>query len=84
MTLDQIKDAANRYLFDELLPYPIEEWSDLTTPSPNIALQHCKWMCVQIQTMENIDKAMRWLCFVQGVFWTLNIRSISDMRNDNR
>lgn len=49
-------------------------------------LQHCLWMLEQIPEMvtEKPDKAMRWLCFVQGVLWAHGYKTITEMRDDNR
>lgn len=50
------------------------------------SIAHIKWMLQQIPIqLENnkIEKAMRWLGFVQGVLWCKNIRSIQEMRDDN-
>ena len=37
------------------------------------ALRHCLWLCVEAQTWteERREKAMRWLCWVQGVMWSI-------------
>jgi hypothetical protein len=51
------------------------------------SLNHVKWMLEQIPMFieENkIDKANRWLGFVQGVFWVRNFYNIGEMRDDNR
>jgi hypothetical protein len=36
-----------------------------------IQAQHALWMCVELQTFppEKVEKAMRWLGFVQGILW---------------
>jgi len=41
-------------------------------------------MCVKIHDMDEEGKAMRWLCFVQGVLWMTGRRTIDQMRDDNR
>lgn len=33
---------------------------------------------------ENMDKANRWLGFIQGVLWTTGLYSIEEMRDHNR
>lgn len=50
-------------------------------------LRHAAWMCRETMTFteENeIEKAMRWLGFIQGVFAVYGYRSIDEMRDDNR
>ena len=58
-----------------------------TTPLANDdVLSHCLWMCEEGQLLVDqgrIEKAMRWLGFVQGVMWaTLDI-CIDDMKHIN-
>lgn len=53
-------------------------------PDNESALAHIKWMCQEIASMEDTGKAVRWLCFVQGVLWMTGRRTIDEMRNDNR
>lgn len=56
-------------------------------PAEPDALAHCLWMCGEIEGMVKVgnrDKAVRWLCFIQGVLWTLGIQSVDSMRDDNR
>lgn len=49
------------------------------------AWSHARWMIDQIPAMVdgNPAKAMRWLCFLQGVLWTCSLLSINDARLDN-
>ena len=55
----------------------------------NSMLEHSHWMCEQMISQcddydNNIEKVMRWLGFVQGIFWTTGFYSIDKMRTDNR
>jgi hypothetical protein len=46
--------------------------------------QHLYWMLEEITKMEGSpDKAMRWLCFVQGALWECNLLTINEARRDN-
>lgn len=48
--------------------------------------QHVLWMCDEVQALLSLDKrekAMRWLGFVQGSLWLLDLRTIAEMRTDN-
>ena len=60
-------------------------------------LDHLRWMCDEIpgfvsngqpfETDSSIagrEKAMRWLGFVQGGLSSMGVRSIDEMREDNR
>lgn len=45
------------------------------------------WMCDQIDDMlihNNVDKSMRWLGFIQGILWITGVKTIDEMREDNR
>lgn len=50
-------------------------------------LAHVTWMCETAKgyvLMGDREKAMRWLGFIQGVLWSDNVKSIDDMKEDNR
>lgn len=52
-----------------------------------VILNHLAWMCekgIILAEEESLDKAFRWLGFVQGVLWALNIYPIHDLKNHNR
>ena len=99
MTADQILKAFDKY------EQHLTEWEairvDTSTshPSPGAAKQHLRWMIGQVREQLShggdvgsrmISKAERWLCFIQGVAWTLGWSdfksgpSIDDFRDDNR
>jgi len=51
------------------------------------SLNHLVWMCDQIIEFvetRHLEKAHRWLGFVQGSMWVLKLDTISSMRDDNR
>jgi hypothetical protein len=89
MKTDQIVRVATKY--DDLLADKnvIAERQDMSSSRSTSAqrLSHSRWMCKEITLLvENghIDKAERWVCFVQGVLWCEGLRSINEMRDDNR
>jgi hypothetical protein len=48
---------------------------------------HLMWMCCQLQefvTEGKLDKANRWLGFVQGCLWLYDFYSIEEMKDHNR
>lgn len=51
------------------------------------ALQHVNWMldnmCDNLPTLD-MEKAARWLGFIQGVLWVSNVFTIDEMRDHNR
>ena len=50
------------------------------------ALHHAAYMVEKMPTMydENPEKAMRWLGFVQGVFYMTGYMTVDDMKDHNR
>lgn len=62
--------------------------TSLNVESGNTCIfEHCLWMCGEIERQVRIgdrEKAMRWICFIQGVLWTSGLLSIDSMRDDNR
>lgn len=85
MNLEQIKSVALQYIsycLDD-----VESCAHDTSLFPldnEHALKHAVWMCKNILLMDDEAKAMRWLCFVQGILWMTNKRTIDEMRDDNR
>ena len=55
-------------------------------PGDTCIYDHCLWMCLEIQLMspKYSGKALRWICFIQGVLWNSGILNIDSMREDNR
>ena len=39
---------------------------------------------VGLVVSKQVEKAMRWLGFIQGVFWATGFRAIDEMKDDNR
>lgn len=51
-----------------------------------LALNHVLWMCGETRKLaeeDRIEKAMRWLGFIQGVLWAMNYSSINSLKVDN-
>ena len=49
-------------------------------------LEHLAWMCVETQKFveENrLEKAFRWLGFIQGSIWAMGLGTIEEMKQDN-
>lgn len=55
-------------------------------PGDPCIYDHCLFMCEMIQkfALEEPEKALRWVCFLQGVLWNSGLSSIDSMREDNR
>lgn len=67
----------------------------ITNTLPHNALCHVLWMLDQMSNiMSKVEdawddpsvqgKIYRWLGFIQGVLWCAGLRSIDEMRDDNR
>jgi len=47
---------------------------------------HLLWMCCETAVFvsdDRIEKAMRWLGFIQGALWVMGFRTIEQMKRDN-
>jgi hypothetical protein len=56
-------------------------------PCQRVAWDHALWMCREATTFVvegRLDKAERWLGFVQGALWILGVFSIDEMREHVR
>lgn len=55
-------------------------------PTHSQAISHVAWMCQETKTFaqDNPEKAMRWLCFIQGVLWSVDAWTIDEFKDDNR
>lgn len=63
------------------------DFPDLTDQDSSMALSHCLWMCYEaLKFIEDheAEKAMRWLCFIQGCFWFTRLFTIETMREHSR
>lgn len=59
----------------------------VTTGTQNDAFRHLLWMCTKGKEFVNrgdIEKASRWLGFIQGCLWSLGVVSINDLRYVNK
>ncbi len=93
MTKDQILSTIQRY--DRLCgqygvtPTRISKTTfidDIVAQNREI-IAHMRYMIAEIPKLleaDKIEKAMRWLGFVQGVMWSLGIYNLETLRDDNR
>jgi len=86
MTFEQVKQVVAQYttMLSQSGVKNKKHPSSGFLPSVEDALGHARWMCEEIANMTDIEKAMRWLGFVQGVLWVTGRRTIDKMRDDNR
>jgi hypothetical protein len=82
MTLEHIQKQVSEY-YSTLL----DNEKEIIEHMPEcdcVKLDHIKRMCCQIVTMDDREKAMRWLCFIQCFLWMNEIYTIDQMRQHNR
>ena len=90
MDNEHIRDVANQYIAHLCtLPNSMPSRRANTgckSISKQERVRHLMWMLEEIIRMPNdrFEKANRWLGFVQGSMWSLGIRSVDEMRDDNR
>ncbi len=51
------------------------------------ALSHCYWMLAEMEKFVaegSMDKAFRWLGFIQGCFWSAGDYTLEELKNHNR
>jgi len=73
-------------IYDELLT---DSKNELLFSDPVVkkSIKQCIYMLEKIREFVDagkLEKAFRWLGFVQGCLWCHEIRSIDEMRDDNR
>lgn len=72
---------AERFPGDQVAP------STIQATARKWYFKHLSWMTgetIRFTEELEIEKAMRWLGFIQGAFWVLGYRTIAEMREDNR
>lgn len=49
-------------------------------------INHLTWMCIEARSFVDqgrLEKAMRWLGFIQGAFWAFCLDTVENMKLDN-
>ena len=83
MTKEQLINIAKKY--DDLLLK--DGFLNRQDNDEAGSLQHCRWMLGQIPDIvasNKIEKANRWLGFVQGILWAHGYCTITEMKSHNR
>jgi len=97
MTPQQVRDALDVYekaLLGEEAE-PVRGDLNAVNPSGKMQRNHLLWMVGETRKILDhvagdkddrgiIEKAMRWLGFIQGGLWSQGFYSIEDMKNHNR
>lgn len=84
MTNEKILEVIAGY---ELLLDGHEPLRDNAAQTLTARMMHLHWMCRQVRNFlveDRRDKAFRWLGFIQGAFWVMGLRTVEEMKNDNR
>lgn len=85
----KILEVINIYkeCFKSLGVIKAEYLDEENPPNRDQALSHCCWMLEQMEIFVQegrIQKAFRWLGFVQCSFWVYGIYSKKDLKNHSR
>jgi hypothetical protein len=80
MTLEYVKNVASKY--KELLILRYDVMPQLKGEMPS-KIKHLCEMADKMQDMDDMEKACRWLGFMQGVLWTEDVFTIDDLREHN-
>lgn len=86
MTPEQVIAVADKYI-EDLGSKGVSPQRDGESETNLERLHHASWMCFEIRRFVaagKIEKAMRWLGFVQGVLWTTETMTLEEMKDDNR
>lgn len=89
MKAEKILEVAAQYrqLFYDRNILSIQAPKGAFGPGQRTQMQHARWMIEQIPGFieeGRTDKAMRWLCFVQGILWCQAEFSIANLGEHNR
>lgn len=82
MTGSQVIEVADKYA-----AIPEIAAAAPARDSTSVNRGHIHWMCLQIPVFvheQRIEKAMRWLGFVQGALWALGLSTVEEMKRDNK
>ena len=92
MTPDRVREVAAKYrdllIKEGVTPSRISE-VESTAPHYVVAKEkmgHLLWVCVTLKEVVEkgkIEQARRWLRFVQGALWGMELISIQDLREDD-
>ncbi|HET8962962.1 MAG TPA: hypothetical protein VFM99_03645 [Chitinophagales bacterium] len=89
MTGEKILEIIKVYqiLFDDLQIEPLELPHRTTLQEPEDALSHCCAMLPKIAALieeQRIEKAFRWLGFVQGVLWATGQYNLNSLKGHSK
>lgn len=88
MTPDQVRSVLTIYeeFFSARCSEPVRDEGKVA-PTEHVAVAHLYWMTTQVPVFlegGDIEKAMRWLGFIQGGMWSWGFFTIEEMKEHNR
>ncbi len=85
MTNEKLSEVLQFY-YDELDKHQVFYQQHSEPVNAVEVLQHTKWMTNEAQNFipDQVDKAMRWLGFIQGVLFSLGFFTIEELRGHSR
>jgi hypothetical protein len=88
MTKEQVQQVLAQYEKQlRELGYKPNRLNNSEVVGHAVRTEHILWMCVETQDVilraDKLEKAMRWLGFIQCGLWLLGFRSIEEMKRDN-
>jgi hypothetical protein len=96
MTKEKLKSIFQKYYSDLTFNYQNEHPRQLRNGEtqvcssglyPDARISHLMFMCQEAQKFVDegrVEKAMRWLGFLQGVMWKDDWYSLNDLKNHSR
>lgn len=86
MSPEKVREAVSKYQVILGNKYGTRAERNMESTELRERLNHLDWMSEQIYSFLNegrLDKAFRWLGFMQGAFWALGIQTIEESKKDN-
>ncbi len=87
MSKEQLIALLDAYLVELKQIKPHRADYALRNPGHTTALGHAVFMCTEVKALIRLDKmekAHRWLGFIQAILWTQGIYTIDEMRKHNQ
>ncbi|MEK7570403.1 MAG: hypothetical protein AAB515_03140 [Patescibacteria group bacterium] len=87
MTPEKVLEVVAKYEV-LLVAYPIQQIVQYAEhPSKEEHLSHLRWMLVEMRQLiagQRMEKAFRWLGYIQGILAAYRLRTIDQLREDSR
>lgn len=60
------------------------QYRDTLINNPDFEYQHIISMIPKMLVMEDVEKLMRWLGFIQGVLWAKQLYTLEELKSHNK